>query len=212
MPRARPLITLTPASARSRASARAKRSPAAEGARAPTIATTGGRQASVSARGRARAGAWLARAQVSEAGRPFRAAALEHAHGALIRCPGCADQGERLRDVLAGDAAAAGEIGDRAREAKHAHLAAGAQASGRGGTLEQLARLGSDAEASRSAARSARSELLAARRLPVARAPRPAPRRGPSPRAGPVQRLGSGASTRTTRSRRSTSGPLRRAR
>ncbi len=44
-------MTVTPASASSRASVRAKRSPAAEGARAPTIATVGSAQAPASESG-----------------------------------------------------------------------------------------------------------------------------------------------------------------
>ena len=131
MPSARPLITLTPASASSRASVRAKRSPAGRGSPRADHGD-GGRRARGSQRERSAdvQPLGLAGAEVAEARGPFgRRCARARARGSPSPEPRPArDQGERLGDVLAPDAAALREVGRRARQPQHAHLPAGAQA------------------------------------------------------------------------------------
>ena len=217
MPSARPLITLTPglgqlarerageALARRRGRARARPSRP----RAPRSASASDSDAAHVQPLR------LARAEVGEARGPAGGAALEHAdRGASTEPRSARDQRERLGHVLALDCRRCAR--DRRPSAPAAARAPGAARSGaatRPRARAARARPGAMPRRSSSASSSRAFGVAWPRAACQSRAA--ATRAATTAVASGRSRLsasGSGASTRTTRSRRSTSGPLSRAR
>ena len=113
----------------------------------------------------------LAGAQVREARGPLGVAALHHADGRLHPSP--VPRGMRASASATCSRATpppAARSAERARQAEYAHLPARAQALRDGGALQQLARVGRDAEALQlGELEPGIGQLLPARSLPVAR-------------------------------------------
>ena len=217
MPSARPLITLTPGLgqlARERAGeALARRRRRARADHRDGRARRTQRRARAAPRTCSRFGSpaprWARQAGHSAAPRSSTRTVATHPSPAAAR-----DQGERLGHVLARDAAALGEVGGRARQPQHAHLR-GARSGAADAAARSSSSRASGAMPRRSSSASSRRALGIACPRAACQSRAPATRAATTSVASGRSRLsasGSGASTRTTRSRRSTSGPLRRAR